>query len=237
MNILVLTKNVEFHPAKDIAKYLISDGHYVEIASVKPPFDLPPEEFGDEWDLGVSVHYNHILRQETLDKFRYGVINIHPSMLPYGRGADPCIWSLYDDLPLGITIHWMDKGIDTGNILFQLPIEAEATETGESLYERSIGYYKSIFSIFWSDFSKKLKMGNVPAGKRQLYIDSGTDENTITAKRSDLPIQVDGGTELGKLMALHHSKYNNAYMMDEFGNKYWVKLHLEKDTSNASNTN
>lgn len=236
MNILVLTKNSDFAPPAKIAKYLINDGHYVEVTSFKPPFDLPPEEFGDEWDLGISIHYKHILRKEHLDKFKYGVINIHPSLLPHNRGADPCIWSIYDNKPSGITIHWMDEGIDTGGVLFQLPVEREKLETGESLYYKLTRMYKHLFPIFWTDFQQKIESGNIPKGKEQPR--HGFDPAYAAKKRSNLPYLVGGSTTINELLALHHSEHNNARIIDEYGNRYWVKLNLEKETNNnARDTN
>jgi methionyl-tRNA formyltransferase len=46
-------------------------------------------------------------------------INLHVSLLPYNRGADPNAWSFLDDTPKGVTIHLIDAGIDTGPILLQ----------------------------------------------------------------------------------------------------------------------
>ncbi|GEM_PF-4178730 len=46
-------------------------------------------------------------------------INLHISYLPFNRGADPNIWSWIDNTSKGVTIHWMDEGIDTGSILVQ----------------------------------------------------------------------------------------------------------------------
>jgi methionyl-tRNA formyltransferase len=221
MNILVLTKDKNFFAAKDIANHLADEGHYVEIQATKPPFDLPPEEFGDEWDLGISVHYNHILKQDDLDKFKYGVINIHPSLLPYGRGSDPCVWAIYDNQPSGITIHWIDEGIDTGNLLFQLPVEKGLLETGESLYYKLISYYKYVFPLFWVDFSQKLNCGVVPKGKAQ-------SRSERVNKRTDLPHQLEVTGLILDLFALSHSEHRNAYMVDENGKEYWVKLVMEE---------
>ncbi len=223
MNILLLThKNNETF---DIDDYLKEEGHHVETTSTKAPFDLPKEEFGDEWDLGISVHYSHILKKEHIEKFTHGVINIHPSLLPHGRGADPCLWSLFDGKPCGITIHWVDEGIDTGNILFQLPVEPSLLETGQSLYSKLISYYKHIFPVFWMSFHEGIKQGNKPLGKVQPKL----DQTYKTAKRSHLPVKVGHNTRVSELLALYHREWDNAYVLDEFGNKYIVKLQIERE--------
>jgi len=58
-----------------------------------------------------------------LDVPRLGVLNIHLGLLPEIRGMSSPEWSLLNCVPVGITIHFMDAGIDTGPILqrFELP--------------------------------------------------------------------------------------------------------------------
>lgn len=58
-----------------------------------------------------------ILRKQLLDVPRLGVLNIHLGLLPEIRGMSSPEWSLLNDVPVGITIHYMDAGIDTGPIL------------------------------------------------------------------------------------------------------------------------
>jgi methionyl-tRNA formyltransferase len=78
-----------------------------------------------EWDVFVVVAYNYILPQWLLDIPKHGVINVHPSMLPYLRGASPIRTAIKDDLrdQIGVTIMQMDATMDTGPILDQMPME------------------------------------------------------------------------------------------------------------------
>ena len=59
----------------------------------------------------------NILRQPVLDVPRLGVFNVHLAMLPEVRGMSAPEWSLLKGIPRGITIHFMDAGIDTGPVL------------------------------------------------------------------------------------------------------------------------
>ena len=64
-------------------------------------------------------------------------MNIHASLLPKYRGAGPIQWAIIDgEKETGITIQQMDKGVDTGDILFQSVVPIDAKETGESLFEK-----------------------------------------------------------------------------------------------------
>ncbi|MGD0570357.1 MAG: formyltransferase family protein [Candidatus Sulfotelmatobacter sp.] len=58
-----------------------------------------------------------ILRKQLLQLPRLGVLNVHLGLLPEIRGMSSPEWSLLNHVPLGITIHYMNEGIDTGPIL------------------------------------------------------------------------------------------------------------------------
>jgi methionyl-tRNA formyltransferase len=67
-------------------------------------------------DLAIFTGGN-ILRDEVLKIPRLGVLNSHLALLPEIRGMSSPEWSLLCGVPLGITIHFMDSGLDTGPIL------------------------------------------------------------------------------------------------------------------------
>lgn len=71
-------------------------------------------------DLLCVATFPYILDQQTRDVARLGALNLHPSLLPHHRGADPLFWTYFaDDRETGITLHWMDGGVDTGDIVAQ----------------------------------------------------------------------------------------------------------------------
>lgn len=65
-------------------------------------------------DLIISYDWPKIIRLNGVPG-----INMHIAYLPFNRGADPNLWSWLEGTPKGVTIHWMDHQIDTGNILVQ----------------------------------------------------------------------------------------------------------------------
>lgn len=78
-----------------------------------------------DWDSIISFGYRKKIGRDILEKSR--CINLHISYLPWNRGAHPNFWSYWDDTPKGVTIHLMDEGIDTGNILIQELVELKGT--------------------------------------------------------------------------------------------------------------
>lgn len=83
----------------------------------------------------------NILRKRVLQVPRLGVLNVHLGLLPEIRGMSSPEWSLLNRVPLGITIHYMDEGIDTGPILqkYDFPDTAEC-ESLSDLRNRLIAF-------------------------------------------------------------------------------------------------
>lgn len=88
-------------------------------------------------DIFVVAAFGQILSEEILNMPKYGCVNIHASLLPKYRGAAPIQWSIIDgEKETGVTIMQMDKGLDTGDILFQKKVPITEEETGASLFDK-----------------------------------------------------------------------------------------------------
>ncbi|MBP5411609.1 MAG: methionyl-tRNA formyltransferase [Lachnospiraceae bacterium] len=90
-----------------------------------------------EPDMIVVAAFGQILPKSVLDIPRYGCINVHASLLPKYRGAAPIQWSILDgESETGITIMYMNEGLDTGDILLQKVVPIDTAETGGSLHDK-----------------------------------------------------------------------------------------------------
>lgn len=90
-----------------------------------------------EPDVAVVVAYGQILSQEVLDVPRFGCLNIHASLLPKFRGASPIQAAILEGESMtGVTIMFMDAGMDTGDILSYSAIPILPEDTGGSLHDR-----------------------------------------------------------------------------------------------------
>lgn len=103
-----------------------------------------------EPDIGISALFDYMLHRELFEIMSYGCINIHPAFLPYNRGNYPNVWSIVDETPAGVTIHYIDEKIDTGDIIAQREVEIEPVDTGESLYRKLEKECVSLFTSTWS---------------------------------------------------------------------------------------
>lgn len=90
-----------------------------------------------EADVAVVVAYGRILPQHLLDTPKFGCLNVHFSLLPKYRGAAPVNWAVANDEPVsGVTVMFMDAGLDTGDIAIQTECWISRDETAVTLAER-----------------------------------------------------------------------------------------------------
>ena len=152
----------------------------------------------------VSYNYKHIITQDVIDYMKGQCINLHISMLPWNRGADPNFWSFVDDTPKGVTIHRIARGLDTGDIIFQKEMFFdESKETFLSTYQI---LQKEIIDLFKSNFQTLLN-GNYDV-KRQCRV--GTYH-----RRQDM-LNIIKDVAFGWDMNIKHFKENLQVRKNEF---------------------
>lgn len=88
-------------------------------------------------DLFAVASYGKIVPQSILDLPRLGALNVHPSLLPLYRGATPLQSQLRDGVrESGVSVIWMDAGMDTGDLVLQERSAIGSHETYGELHER-----------------------------------------------------------------------------------------------------
>jgi methionyl-tRNA formyltransferase len=112
-NILYLASK---QPSQKLSEFLKSTGHIITICS-------DTVKTISEFDLVVSFGYKHILKGTILQTAKRPPINLHISYLPFNRGYHPNFWAHYDGTLSGVSIHLIDSGIDSGDIVYRMPVE------------------------------------------------------------------------------------------------------------------
>lgn len=88
-------------------------------------------------EIGFVFSYGKIIPQKIIDLFPFGIINIHPSILPKYRGPSPIQQALLDNLnSTGYSIMKIDSKMDSGNILYQEKTAIRSDDTFDSLREK-----------------------------------------------------------------------------------------------------
>lgn len=89
-------------------------------------------------DLIISVYFSQILKKNILDIPNVGSINLHPGILPEYKGAFVYFWALKNhEKQTGVTIHWMDEGVDTGKIITKKKFDINETDTQQQVVVKS----------------------------------------------------------------------------------------------------
>jgi methionyl-tRNA formyltransferase len=114
-------------------------------------------------DLMVSMSFNQIFKSEIIELTKYKIINCHAGKLPFYRGRNILNWVLInDEAEFGITVHYVDEGIDTGDIILQDVHSITDADDYSTLLTRS---YSACSSILYRAICL-FKKGSV-SGKKQ----------------------------------------------------------------------
>lgn len=131
-----------------LTDFLLANGDEILITELPLEAD---SQFLDYVDIIISYGYRHIIRRAVVDHFGCRAINLHCSLLPWNRGADPNLWSFLENTPKGVTIHCIDDGIDTGKILVQREVQFGSSETLRSSYEKLSLAIEGLFMEKWDE--------------------------------------------------------------------------------------
>ena len=186
-----------------------------EPAVVKKIAELSP-------DIGLLVLFDYILKEKFIRLFPKGIINLHPAYLPYNRGQYPNVWSIVENTPAGVTLHYIDAGIDTGEIIARCRVPVEPIDTGESLYRKLETASVELFKQSWSRIRVECLL---PTTQEK---DSGTyhrTEDTETIDRIDIDRLYRAGDLINIIRARTFPPYHGAYFLDG-DRKVYLRLQL-----------
>lgn len=141
-------------------------------------------------ELVISYNYSYMISQECIDTVHENIINMHMSLLPWNRGANPNMWSFIDNTPKGVTIHMLSAGLDKGDILFQEEVCFNPQiETFQTTYARLNDMIMNLFKRNWHIISsgqyKELRKKQVGNGSYHTIADLKRLKENITFEWSD----------------------------------------------------
>lgn len=177
----------------------------------------------DKPDLGVSVLYRHKLTPEVLALFPRGVVNLHLGYLPWNRGAMPNVWPIIDGTPAGVTLHWMDEGIDTGDIIAQRRVVAGMWDTGKTLYDRLCEAAYGLFVETWPSIAD----GTAPRVKQPEGGSYHRSRDVEAIDNLDAWSGWDACDVLSRIRARTFSPYRGCYF-EQDGKRVYVRVELEE---------
>lgn len=198
-------------------KYIIDGSTINEPGTVKKINALKP-------DFIISINFDYILKKDILDITSRGAVNLHTSYLPYNKGNYPNVWSIVENTPAGVTLHYMDERVDTGEIINQVEVIIDITDTGKTLYKKLENAAFKLFKKNWDD---------IKSGKNKKFKQVGT--GTYHKKRDVIKIDPIDPEKYYKaidliniLRARTFPPYKGAYL-DINGRKIYMRIKLYEE--------
>jgi len=149
---------------------------------------------------------------------------MHLSYLPFNRGKNPNVWPIVDGTPAGVTLHYIDAGIDTGDIIAQVKVPVESVDTGQIVYQKIVSESVNLFKATWPKIkngpAERIRQDNRRATfryARNLKILDTIDQNQKYLAKDLINI----------LRARTFPPFPSAFFIDENGKKVYVRVQLE----------
>ena len=165
-----------------------------------------------EFDLAVSYVYWKILKKPLIQIPKLGILNFHPAPLPELRGTGGFNLAILENHEtFGVTVHYMDEGIDTGPVVEvdRFPIDAKS-ETAQSLEKKS---HEKMVELFKKTLNRVQKEGILPSEKM-------TGGRHLSRKEMEELKNIQPGDDVdAKIRAFWFPPYDGAYI-EISGKKY-----------------
>jgi len=119
----------------------------------------------------IAVFGTSLIRGELLERGRLGIVNLHGGLSPEYRGADCTFWALYNKEPekVGCTIHYINAGIDTGDLIAHVSPEIKETDDELTLFWRAVRDSSSIYTELLDRLEQGERFGTTQTSKGRLY--------------------------------------------------------------------
>ncbi|KKK91670.1 hypothetical protein LCGC14_2710610 [marine sediment metagenome] len=182
-----------------------------------------------EIDILILAWWPYIITEPVIDMPRIGTLNFHPSYLPYNRGKHYNFWAIVEEAPFGVSIHFVEKTIDSGEIAFQSRISTSWEDTGETLYQKA----QSAMVRLFKENLPAIKQGDIPRQPQDLKQGSfHWGKELEPASEIILDKEYTGRQLLNLLRARTFSPHPGCRFTDE-GETFEVRVQI-KNIANAS---
>lgn len=199
MKVLFLTNNLEV--TNSLIDWIKSDENDVVISGERA---LNSTLSSTTFDIIISYNYRHIVSSDIIERYRGKMINMHISFLPWNRGANPNFWSFIDDTPKGVSIHYIDERVDSGDLIAQKELFFDnEKETLESSYRVLHQEMQALFKQYWESIKKGLIKRSKQSGEGSFHYAKEFD-----SKKKGLGDNI-FELKLSKLIERYNSIYEN----------------------------
>jgi methionyl-tRNA formyltransferase len=175
-------------------------------------------------DLFVSIHFPELISDAWLTAFPRGCVNLHPALLPWGRGWHTPTWAILEGTPFGATLHYIAKDVDSGAVIAQQQITVRPDHTAHSLYREALETEFELFQRTWPAL-RSGHLAGVPQSRGTGSFHRRADLDT-EVRRLDLDAPASGRALLTRLRALTTDRWDEAAWFEEGGRRYAVRVEV-----------
>jgi methionyl-tRNA formyltransferase len=181
-----------------------------------------------ELDYIVCVHFPYMLRRPVLDAASRGVLNLHPSYLPYNRGWHTPTWAILDGTPAGASLHYVDESLDTGDIVCQRRAVIDPADTAHTLYAKLKKLEVEVFKEGWQQIRNGSAKGT-PQTDGQATVHRRQSLFDPAVQRLELDAVVRTRDLLRQLRALTTNRLDEAAYFETGTGRYRVQVTITPD--------
>jgi methionyl-tRNA formyltransferase len=173
-------------------------------------------------ELGFLLWWPNIIQSELIKKFQVGIVNFHPSLLPYGRGKDPYFWSIVNEEPFGVSCHFISDQIDSGQLIFQQEIEFDWTDTSSTLRSKALNFLHTNIG-HWVKLIKEKRYVLTQIPNTRVYF----RKDMLNASKIDLSEQRTT-RDLLNLLRAKSVVGHNGIEFEQGGRRFHIKVEIEE---------
>ena len=116
-------------------------------------------------DIICSIYYRFIIKEHVISLVEGRIFNLHPSLLPKYKGCSSITWALINNEDfVGFTYHYIDNGLDTGNIILQRSLKVYSFDTQATLYSRvmikALDFFFDAFELVKGNYKGEIQIGD-----------------------------------------------------------------------------
>ena len=176
-------------------------------------------------ELVISSGFEHKVPKEIIDIPEKGIVNLHPSYLPYNRGAHPYIWPLIDDTPAGVSVHYMNEEIDEGAIIARKKVDKNPEDDSKTLRDRLMIEQFELFKENWEEIKNGADAWEQDKTKGTTHKKKDLDE----ISQLNLEASEKVGNLVNRLKALSYTDEGLTYF-EKDGERYFVNLDVTPES-------
>ena len=155
--------------------------HGIEVIVSPDPYDADSvDDFSP--DIILSSGYDRLLRPQTVQKYLKRIINLHAAYLPWARGIGTTLFATLLRYPFGVSVHFINEGLDTGNLLARKLVQTAQDDTLRTFYSKLLSATED---LFFESFPKILagqtngvpqeELGDINTNRSRLQFESVMD--------------------------------------------------------------